>query len=100
VSLVEGSARRSITYSLHRLAPGSYDLYLDGEIVGGVVREIATGSNVPVWHAELLGDPPLARRPDPFSKVDHTFGTLDAVLAWLGGAAIANDPLAAQPLRI
>jgi hypothetical protein len=48
----------------------------------------------------LLNDPPHEKRPYPFSKVDHTFGTLDAVLAWLGGAAIANDPLAAQPLRI
>lgn len=83
-----------MNYSLHRLAPGSYDLVLNGEIVGSVVREIATGGDAPVWHAELLNDPPLARRPDPFSKVDHTFGTLDAVLTWLGGAAIADDPLA------
>jgi hypothetical protein len=84
-----------MTYTLHRLAPGSYDLVLNGKIVGGVVREIATASDASVWHAELLDDPLPAQRPYPFSKVDHTFGTLGAVLAWLGGAAIANDPLAA-----
>ena len=84
-----------ITCSLQRLASCSYDLVLDGKIIGGVVREIATGGDAPVWHAELLDDPLPAQRPYPFSKVDHTFGTLGAVLAWRGGAAIANDPLAA-----
>lgn len=83
-----------MTYSLHRLAPGSYDLAIDGVIMGSVVREIAAGGDAPVWHAELLDDPPLAKRPQPFIRIDHTFGTLDAVLAWLGGAAIFNDPLA------
>ena len=84
-----------MTYSLHRLAPVSYDLVLNSKIVGGVVREIATGGDASVWHAELLDDLLPAQRPYPFSKVDHTFGTLGAVLAWRGGAAIANDPLAA-----
>lgn len=72
-----------MTYALHRLAPGSYDLVLNGEIVGSVVREIAAGGD-PVWHAELLDDPPPAKRPHPFSKIDHTFGSLQAVTMWLG----------------
>jgi hypothetical protein len=84
-----------ITCSLQRLASCSYDLVLDGKIIGGVVREIATGGDAPVWHAKLLDDPPLIKRPYPFSKIDHTFGTFNAVMVWLGGAAIANDPLAA-----
>lgn len=84
-----------ITCSLQRLASCSYDLVLNGKIIGGVAREIATGGDAPVWHAKLPDDPPLIRRPYPSSKVDHTFGTLDAVMAWLGGAAKANDPLAA-----
>jgi hypothetical protein len=25
-------------YTLHKLAPGSYDLKLDGELIGGVVK--------------------------------------------------------------
>lgn len=82
-----------MNYSLHRLAPGSYDLVLDGKIVGSVVREIVAGDDAPVWHAELLDDPPLIGRPNPFSKVDHAFGTLDAVLAWLGGARILEYAL-------
>jgi hypothetical protein len=79
-----------MTYSLCRLAPGSYDLVLDGEIVGSVVREIVPGNDASVWHAELLDDPPPARRPHPFSKVDHTFGSLPAVARWLGGVLILD----------
>lgn len=29
-----------MTYALYGLAPGSYDLVLDGRIVGSVVREV------------------------------------------------------------
>jgi hypothetical protein len=36
--------------------------------------------------AAPLDDPPPQRRPHPFSKVDHTFGTFAAVAMWLGGA--------------
>ncbi|MGU3358880.1 hypothetical protein ACLBWX_00960 [Methylobacterium sp. M6A4_1b] len=77
-------------YTLHRLAPGSYDLVLAGEIVGSVVREIVAGDDAPIWHAELLDDPPPAGRPRPFSKVDHTFGSLQAVTVWLGDAHIID----------
>jgi hypothetical protein len=39
-------------YDLKRLVPGSYDLLLDGEIVGSVVR--SSGHHAPPWRAELL----------------------------------------------
>lgn len=84
-----------MTYKLHRLAPGSYDLLLGGEIVGSVVREVSTAGDAPIWHAELLGDPPPEKRPPPFSRIDHTFGTLDAARAWLGCAAVINNRCAA-----
>lgn len=36
-----------MTYTLHQLASGSYDLALDGVIVGGVVRETTAGGPLP-----------------------------------------------------
>ena len=32
-----------MTYTLHQLAAGSYDLALDGVIVGDVVRDVTPG---------------------------------------------------------
>lgn len=77
-------------YTLHRLALGSYDLVLGDEIIGSVVRNPVAGADGPVWHAELLDDPPAEKRPHPFSRIDHTFGTLDAITLWLGGAPIMD----------
>ena len=86
-----------MTYRLYSLAPGSYDLALDGVIVGSVVREVRGGDGDHIWHAELLNDPPPEKRPPPFSKVDHTFGSLQAVVAWLGEAEIDTNTRAAYP---
>ncbi|POR40397.1 hypothetical protein [Methylobacterium sp. V23] len=80
-----------MTYTLHRLAPGSYDLALDGVIVGGVVRETTAGGAPTGWCAELLQDLPAATRPRPFDCVEHRFQTLEAAVAWLGGAAILDS---------
>jgi hypothetical protein len=58
-----------MTYSLSQLAPGAYDLLLNGEVVGSVVRN---SSYQPyTWTAELLEDLPPARRPAPFTEVEH-----------------------------
>ncbi|WP_245436546.1 hypothetical protein [Methylobacterium sp. V23] len=86
---------RAISYALHRLAPGSYDLVRDGEVIGSVVREVRGGTGYDIWHAELLDDPTPEKRPPPFSTVDHTFSTLDAVLAWHGGVEIVRNNCAA-----
>lgn len=80
-----------MTYALHRLAPGSYDLVLGGEIVGSVVREVRGGTGSDIWHAELLDDPAPEKRPPPFSKIDHTFGSLQAVVSWLGDPAVSSS---------
>jgi len=77
-------------YTLHRLAAGSYDLLLDGIVIGGVVRETSC-DHVMGWRAELLEDLPRARRPKPFTRVEHRFKAFGEVLAWLGDAAIVND---------
>ena len=49
-----------MTYRLIQLAPGAYDLLLNGEVMGSVVRN---GSLQPyTWTAELLEDVPRSRR--------------------------------------
>lgn len=78
-------------HTLRRLAAGSYDLLLDGTIIGGVVRDISADGEVRRWRAELLDDLPPAQRPQPFTEIEHRFDTLEEVLAWLGGATIADS---------
>jgi hypothetical protein len=71
-----------MTYSLIQLAPGAYDLLLHGEVVGSVVRN---SSYQPyTWTAELLEDVPPARRPAPFTKLEHGFASLEDLCGWLG----------------
>ena len=74
-------------YTLHQLAPGSYDLKLDRSLIGGVVKN---GPRAATWTAELLDDVPPGARPAPFTQTEHKFPTLDAALAWLGGADIRD----------
>ncbi len=76
-----------MAYQLTQLAPGSYDLLLDGEIIGSVVRSGSHSDDV-TWTAELLEDSPMETRPTPFTQVEHTFTTLEDVCAWLKGAEV------------
>jgi hypothetical protein len=78
-------------YTLHRLAAGSYDLLLDGIVMGGVVRDITADGDVRRWRAELLEDLPPSKRPPPFAEIEHRFDSLEEILAWLGDAAISNN---------
>ncbi|TXM58414.1 hypothetical protein [Methylobacterium sp. WL120] len=84
-----------MTYTLNRLAAGSYDLVLDGIIVGSVVREVSADGGHRAWHAELLEDLPPDRRPIPFTEIEHAFPTLDAATAWLGRAMVLGSLQAA-----
>ncbi len=77
-----------MSYSLSKLAPGSYDLYLDGALAGGVVRN---GERASTWRAELLEDRPSGGLPQPFTKPEHGFPSLEAILDWLGGAKVEAD---------
>jgi hypothetical protein len=76
-------------YTFSRLAPGSYDVLLDGVIIVSLVRS-GTTSNA-TWTAELLVDVHPRRRPAPFTKTEHTFGSLDDAQNWLGGAEIQDS---------
>jgi hypothetical protein len=71
-----------VTYRLYKLAPGSYDIILNGVIIGGLVRS-TTGRHDVTWVAELLIDAD-GERPSPFTQAEHEFPTLEAACRWLG----------------
>jgi hypothetical protein len=78
-----------VLYKLIRLAPGSYDVFLDGVVVASLVQARV---DRPVWLAELLRDLPIGERPAPFKRLEHTFSSLDEALAWLGNPEIVDRP--------
>lgn len=78
-------------YHLIQLAPGSYDLLLDSEIIGSIMRSGSRTDQV-TWTAELLNDAASGLFPRPFTKVEHTFKTPEEVCVWLGDPQI-------KPLR-
>ncbi len=69
-------------YKLTKLAPGSYDVWRDGQIIASLVRNGST-SDAP-WTAELLKDFAPGEMPEPFTAPEHTFGTLEEASFWLG----------------
>jgi hypothetical protein len=75
-----------MAYTLSRLAPGSYDVLLDGVIIASLVRNGET--DAAVWTAELLEDLPSSKRPAPFTEPEHTFSSLSEAQKWFGGAQI------------
>jgi hypothetical protein len=79
-----------MTYNLIQLAPGAYDLLLNGEVMGSVVRT-GTGSKNTAWTAELLEDLPPRKRPAPFTDVEHQFATLEEACVWLGSPSVKNN---------
>ena len=80
-----------MAYTLHRLAPGSYDLLLYRKVVGSVVRNVSTKGDVQGWRAELIEDLPPERRPEPFTEAEHTFRTFNAAWRWLGDPEVTQD---------
>ncbi|EIM29932.1 hypothetical protein [Microvirga lotononidis] len=79
-----------MTYSLIQLAPGAYDLLLEGEIMGSVVRT-GTGNKNTFWTAELLEDRPQGKWPAPFREIEHSFPNLDALCEWLGNPPVKSN---------
>jgi hypothetical protein len=77
-----------MTYRLIRLAPGSYDLELDGEVIASVVRDGSHGHHAARWFAELLDE--AGPKPAPFTEPVHEFGSFDEVAAWLGQPDTVN----------
>ncbi|HEV2603768.1 MAG TPA: hypothetical protein VGU24_08935 [Microvirga sp.] len=80
------------SYTLERLAPGSYDVVLDGRVVASLVR--SGPSSEATWTAELLEDLPPEGRPAPFTAQEHRFGTLEEARLWLRADQIST---AAEP---
>jgi hypothetical protein len=74
----------SMAYKLHRLAAGSYDLVLDGKIIGSVVRNVSVSGDLRGWRVELIEDLSPEQRPAPFTEAEHAFRTFNAAWAWLG----------------
>jgi hypothetical protein len=77
-----------LTYTLSRLAPGSYDVLLDGVIVASLVR--SGDKEYTTWTVELLMDVHPRRRPAPFTELEHSFGSLEEARKWLGDAEIRD----------
>jgi hypothetical protein len=73
-------------YTLSRLAPGSYDVVLDGVIVASLVR--SGEKEYTTWTVELLTDLPASKRPAHFTEPEHSFASLEEARAWLGNAEI------------
>lgn len=78
-----------MSYRLSKLAPGSYDIILDGVIVAALVRT-DTRHHVK-WTAELLVDLAPDQMPAPFTATEHDFPTLEEACRWLG---VSEDPVA------
>jgi hypothetical protein len=77
-----------MAYKLSRLAPGSYDVLLNGVIIASRVRSGDTDNAT--WTAELLVDLPAGERPGPFTEIEHAFGSLEEARQWLGDAEIRD----------
>jgi hypothetical protein len=78
-------------YRLSRLAPGSYDVLLNGVVIASLVRSGDTENAT--WTVELLVDLPPEKRPAPFTEIEHTFGSLEEARQWLGHPEIRDaDP--------
>ena len=80
-----------MTYRLIRLAPGSYDLELNREVVVSVVRSPDHRRQAATWYAELLDE--RGPRPPPFSKAVHEFSSLEETKQWLSRAQPATAEL-------
>ncbi len=75
-----------MAYTLSRLAPGSYDVVLNGIIIASLVRGGQTSDAT--WTAELLVDLPQGERPEPFTDLEHQFASLEEARTWLGVAEV------------
>src|SRR5918997_2168116 len=83
-------SRSMMPYELRRLAPGSFDVFLDGVVVASLVR--SGPHHGATWSAELLLDLDQKDRPAPFRRLEHQFATFEEARNWLGNPEIASEP--------
>jgi hypothetical protein len=83
-----------MAYTVQQLAPGSYDVLLDGVVIAALVRVVSHTGPSDMWQTELLDEMPPAERPAPFTSQWHTFKSCQAALEWLGIPELtdATDP--------
>lgn len=77
-----------MSYKLFKLAPGSYDMALNGVIIGSVVQDLANPS---LWLAELLINPEPQNFPPPFTQLVHEFASFEELRRWLGSPELRNS---------
>lgn len=80
-SAAQGCA--SMPYTVERLAPGSFDVRLDGKVVASLVAETNERSLRTTWHVELLDESDGGSRPAPFTRALHKFDSLGSACEWL-----------------
>ena len=73
-----------MTYAVEQLAPGSYDVLLNGVAVASLVRNVHRDGPADTWVVELLDEVPAIKRPAPFMHQRHFFKSRPAALEWLG----------------
>ena len=80
-----------MTYTVEQLAPGSYDVLLDGVVIAGLVRSVHRSGPRDTWQIELLDEMPPAERPAPFTSQRHIFKSRPTALEWLGIREVAAE---------
>ncbi|QEE41311.1 MULTISPECIES: hypothetical protein [unclassified Methylobacterium] len=86
-----------MTYTVQQLAPGSYDVLLDGALVASLVRNVHRDGPADTWVIELLDEVPAIKRPEPFTNQRHIFKSRPAALEWLSISKSAEGDAEVQP---
>lgn len=81
-----------MAYTAEPLAPGSYDVLLDGVVIASLVRNVHRNGPADTWSLELLDETPETERPAPFTSLRHIFKSRPAALEWLGIDANREHP--------
>lgn len=73
-----------MAYIVEQLAPGSYDVLLDGIVIATLVWVVSHSGPSDTCQVELLDEMPATERPAPFTSQRHVFKSRLAALEWLG----------------
>ncbi len=88
---------RAGIYTVKELAPGSFDVLLDGSLVAALTRGIdGLGDG---WRIDLLSETPQSVYPPPFEAQSHVFVSQRAALDWLGIGDVIAGQRAVLPKR-
>lgn len=69
-------------YTVEKLAPGSYDVLLDGRLIAALTRGIDDLEEP--WRLDLLAETSPSEFPQPFTAQSHAFNSYREALYWLG----------------